>query len=82
MQVTSHLQSFACSEFVFHLSTDQVGVVTDISTAGIETFKTIRLAGGKFLAARAREFRPATNDEITKRHRMAASIRPLSLPEL
>ena len=82
MRLTSHTQPATCSEFVFHLSTDQVGVVTDISVAGIETFKTIRLAGGKFLAARAGEFRPATDDEIKKRHRVAASIRPLSLPEL
>ena len=82
MQLTSHIQPLVCSEFVFHLGTDEVGVVTDISGAGTETFKTIRLAGGKFLAARAAEFRPATDDEIKKRHRVAASIRPLSLPEL
>ena len=82
MQLTSHIQPVVGSEFVFHLSTDQVGVVTNISGAGLETFKTIRLAGGKFLAARAGEFRPATDDEIKKRHRVAASIRPLSLPEL
>jgi hypothetical protein len=82
MHLTSHIQPVVCSEFVCHLGTDQVGVVTGISGAGIETFKTIRLAGGKFLAARAGEFRAATDDEIKKRHRVAASIRPLILPEL
>jgi hypothetical protein len=64
------------------MPTDQVGTVTDVCAAGIETHITIRLAEGEFLAAPAGEFRPATDDEIKKRHRVAASIRPLALPAL
>jgi len=80
MRLTSHIQPVACSEFVFHITTDQVGVVTGVSAAGIEIHKTVRLAAGNFLAAPAGEFRPATDDEITKRHRVAAAIRPLAPP--
>jgi hypothetical protein len=82
MRRTSLVQPVVCSEFVLHIATDQVGVVTDVCTVGIETYKTIRLAEGEFLTAPTGEFRPATDAEIKKRHRVAASIRPLALPAL
>ena len=82
MQSTSHIQPVVCSEFALHVTTDQVGLVVGVCTAGVETYKTIRLAEGKLLTSPAREFRSATDDEIKKRHRVAASIRLLDLPAL
>ncbi len=68
MGLTSHIQPLVCAEFVLHITTDQVGVVTDVGRAGLETYKTIRLAEGDFLTAPAGGFRPATDAEIKKRH--------------
>ncbi|MGD0615680.1 MAG: hypothetical protein ABSA69_09600 [Verrucomicrobiota bacterium] len=82
MRRTSPIQPVACSEFLFHIATDQVGVVASVCTSGMETLKTIRLAGGELLSAPAGEFRPATDGEVQARHRVAASIRPLVLPAL
>ena len=82
MRRISPLQPVACSEFVLHVITDQVGVVTSACTTGIETYKTIRLANGEVLTAPVGGLRPATDAEIKKRHREAASVRPLLLPTL
>jgi hypothetical protein len=82
MRRISHIQAVARSEFVLHITTEQVGVVTCVCTAGIETYKTIRLAEGELLTAPAREFRPATAEEIERRHRAAAALRSLALPAL
>jgi len=78
MRHSSPVQPLVSSEFVLHLRTDQVGVVTKVCKTGIVTYKTIRLAEGELLAAPAGEFRPATDNEIKKRHRVAATIRPLA----
>ena len=67
-------------EFVLHVPTDRVGSVISLTTVGGETCKTVRFAGGEIISAPAREFRPATSQEIEVRHRLAASLRPLVLP--
>ena len=67
-------------EFVLHLPTEQVGIVIEIWRSGVESCQTVRLAGGEMVCAPTGDFRPATVMEIDKRHRAAASQRPLILP--
>lgn len=67
-------------EFVLHLPTDRVGIVTAIGQSGAESCQTVRLAGGDLVTAPVGDFRPATIMEIEKHHRAAAWQRPLTLP--
>lgn len=74
-----HIPPAARHEFVLHVPTGRVGTLISVSTVGVETCKTVRLAGGEIVSGPAREFRPATVAEIQKRHRAAASVRSLAL---
>jgi hypothetical protein len=80
MRRKSQNQPAASPEFVLHIPTGRVGIVTGARTKGLETYKTIRLAEGELVVAPARECKPATDREVEMRHRVAASVRPLTLP--
>jgi hypothetical protein len=64
-------------EFVFHLPSGKIGMVTALTTLETESRLTVRLAEGNLMSAPATEFRPATHDEIEKRHQSEALVRPL-----
>ena len=76
MSRTTKSQAVSCSEFLLHEPTHRVGLVTDVSTVGVESCKTIRLAEGECVTAPTREFRPATGSEIENYHRVAAATQP------
>jgi hypothetical protein len=76
MSRTTNSQTVSCSEFLLHEPTHRVGLVIDVSGAGIESCKTIRLAEGERITAPSPEFRPATGSEVEHYHRVAAATQP------
>ena len=69
-------------EFVVHIPSGQVGAIVARMTQEMESELTVRLPEGNLMVAHIREFRPAPEAEITKRHQTAALTRPLVMPPL
>src|SRR5205809_2122733 len=82
MTRNSRSRSTAHREFVVHTPTDRVGSVVRDRPVEARGFTTVRLAGGELESAPADEFRPATDPEIERHHRVAALVRPVALPTL
>ncbi len=75
-------QTSGSSEFLVHVPTDRVGLLTGTPVGSEANQKTIELPDGELVTGPVEEFRAATPAELEQYHRRAALIRPFVLPAL